>query len=219
MKKSFAKQLATVLSFAFLVGSVCCFAACGPNDETGDNGGDGNTEIEKVEGSAGLNYKLNDEGTAYVFSDLGTCTDPNVVIGNWYNDLPVTGVAEGACRDDEESGNFNVTVESITVSEGIVDFAFRGLQNWNVRKIILANGIQEFGMAMFRLNAKMKVLVIGTGLETIGQDAFSGLENGQMTIYFRGTQAEWEAVTVESGNDVLSTFDIVYNYTGDGSEL
>lgn len=209
MKKSVSRVI-RILVGALLVGSLAAFAACGGGEEK---------EFVKVEGSAGLVYKLNDAGDAYVFSNLGTCTDANVVIGNWYNDLPVTSVAEGACRDDAESGNFNVTVESITVSEGIVNFEFRGLQNWHVKKIILPDGIETFGKAMFRLNAEQEVLVIGKGLKTIGQDAFSGLTEGQMKIYFRGTEAEWKAVTVETGNDVVSSFEIEYNYTGDGSEL
>lgn len=207
MKKAIAKFLGIMFTGILAVCLMFSIAACGNNDS-----------FEKVDGSAGLVYKLNDDETAYVFSNLGTCTDKNVVIGNWYNGLPVTGVGEGACRDDE--GDFKVTVESITVSKGIVDFEFRGLQNWNVKKIILADGIETFGKAMFRKNTEMKVLVIGKGLKTIGQDAFSLItEEQNLKIYFKGSESEWKAVTVETGNDVLSSIQVVYNYTGNGSEL
>lgn len=206
--KKFLSNFAKILLCAVMAGAILGAGAC--NKETEE-------EFVAVAGTEGLVYSLNEDGESYTFNNLGTCTDPNVVIGNWYNNLPVTGVAEGACRDDEGAGN--VEVQSITVSMGIVDFGFRSLQNWNVRKIILANGIESFGRAMFRLNTNMEVLVIGTGLQTITSDAFSGLTDGQTTIYFRGTEAQWNSITVEEGNDALSTFTVVYNYSGDGSEL
>ena len=212
--KLFAKKFGKVLAFLLVACCVFAFAACGGT--TADDEGGKEDEFVQVAGSAGLVYSLNEDGESYTFSNLGTCTDSNVVIGNWYNGKPVTGIGEGACRDDE--GDFDVVVESITVSEGITDVAFRGLQNWNVKKIILPDSLEVTGMAAFRLNAKLETIVIGSGLKTISSDAFSGIETA-FDVYYRGTEAQWNAITDEGGNDILEECTFTYNYTGDGSEL
>lgn len=208
MKKFSMKHIIAFAACAVLACSAIAVAACSP------------AESAHVEGSAGLTYVLNEDGKGYTFTSLGTCTDKNVVIGNWHEGLPVTAVGEGACRDDEEAGTFNVVVESITLSAGVSDIGFRGLQNWNVKKVILPDGLETIGKAALRKNTSMTVVVIGKGLKTIGQDAFSLIEASQnVRIYFRGSETEWNAVTVEAGNEVLSNFTVTYNYAGDGSEL
>ncbi|GEM_PF-5703926 len=179
-------------------------------------------ENKEVAGSEGLSYVLNDEGTAYTFANLGTCTTADVVIGNTYKGLPVTAIGEGACRDDADAGDFKVTVNSITVSNGITDIAFRGLQNWNVKKVILGDEVPSLGKAALRKNTKMEKVVLGKGLKTIGLDAFSALDDlASLTVYYKGSEADWKNVTIETGNDFLTSdkCTISYNYTGNGTEL
>lgn len=208
--KKFLKSLLLVAFSAVMAVSALCISACGGNST--------------VEGSAGLSYVLNDAGDGYIFSNLGTCTDKNVVIGNTYNGKPVVGIGEGACRDDKDAGDFKVVVESITVSNGITEMAFRGLQNWNVKKIILGDEVPSLGMAAFRLNKNLEVIVIGKGMTTIGRDAFSKLEENAktVTIYYKGSEADWGKITIDESNNTFlqsAKCKIVYNYRGDGSEL
>ena len=57
--------------------------------------GCGVSKTEKIEGSAGLVYELSEDGTYYIFTDGKSCTDENIVIGNWHEEngkgLPVKG--------------------------------------------------------------------------------------------------------------------------------
>ena len=46
--------------------------------------------------SEGLVYTLNDDGSGYSVSDIGTCTDTDIVIPDTYEGLPVTSIGEHA---------------------------------------------------------------------------------------------------------------------------
>lgn len=50
--------------------------------------------------SEGLQFKLNSAGTGYIFEDVGTCTDKEIIIPKQYLGLPVTEVAFYACQNN-----------------------------------------------------------------------------------------------------------------------
>ena len=74
---------------------------------------------------------------------------------------------------------------------------------------------QEFkrmGVAAFLICFELKELVIGTGLKTIEVDTFEKV-NEDFTIYFRGSEEEWNDVEVaDRGNDILETCKMVFDY-------
>ena len=183
--------------FAAIVAVVCCFAfaACGDS-------------VEKVEGSAGLEYQLSEDGTYYTVTGVGTCTDVDVVIGNWHEDLPVRGIGERVMR------NFTYDVNSITVSQGIDIFGAAAVSNFTMTKLVLPDGIETYGSAAFLRCEKLEEIVFGKGLKKIEYDSFMGCGEN-VTIYFRGTEAEWDAVQIDAqGNELMDGYTVVCNYTG-----
>lgn len=60
------------------------------------------TIYEGEEGSVGLEYRLSKDGTFYILTGIGTCTDRNVVIPNMYNGKPVRIIGNYAfCENDQ----------------------------------------------------------------------------------------------------------------------
>ena len=58
----------------------------------------------------------------------------------------------------------------------------------------------------------LNTLTLPVGLLCVGEDAFYGVEFiGQ--IYFTGTEAQWNAIEIADGNDVLSRTEIVFGST------
>jgi len=55
--------------------------------------------VVEPEGSEGLAYKLSDDGTYYICSGIGTCTDTDIVIASEYEGLPVSEIANTAFAD------------------------------------------------------------------------------------------------------------------------
>lgn len=189
------KWIAVALSAIVML---ALFAGCG-----------GEKEPEHVEGSAGLEYSLSEDGTYYIFVNRGTCTDTDVVIGNWYNGKPVKEVASQASNVEYSQGAWEVN--SITVSEGITAFSFGSLWATEAAKIILPDNVEELPQALMLGNGNLKEVVIGKGLKSVGPDVFENMTLD--TIYFRGSEAEWDEIEINPvGNDPFFEAKIVFNY-------
>lgn len=71
---------------------------------------------------------------------------------------------------------------------------------------VYAPCIQELGNNCFQSCTKLKSIVLGKALNKIGVYVFHGISN--ITIYYHGTKAEWNAITKGDGWDTGLT-----NYT------
>lgn len=162
---------------------------------------------EKVEGTAGLKYELSEDGSYYIMTDASEAESVDVVVGNWYNDLPVKAIGDMAFKYKEG-------LQSVVVAEGVTMYGECWLDNGTVTKVTLPNGVESMGVAAFLICFELKELVIGTGLKTIEVDTFEKVHE-DLTIYFRGSEADWAAVDIaERGNDLLETCKMVYDYKG-----
>ncbi len=189
LKKWIALSLA-VLTLA------CLFAGCAGGNETAH-----------VEGSAGLEYQLSEDGKYYIYMGMGTCKDTNVVIGNWHEGKPVKEIVTKSASVEG--------VKTVTVSEGITTLNHGSLSgNKTVEKYVMPNGIESYSTTAFIFCPELKEIVIGTGLKEILKDCF-GSDEKLTTVYFRGTEAEWKAINIDpTGNEFLLNATIVYNYKG-----
>lgn len=197
MKKT--NKLIGILLALVMVFTLTVFAACG--------------KTERVEGSAGLKYTLSDDGSYYILTSFGDCKDTDVVVGNWHEDKPVKEIDHHvfASLDLEGTG---VELTSVTVSEGIEVLGECWCSNMSVKKVVLPDGIEALGVGSFLLGGNLQSIVIGKGLKSIEADAFEKVSQN-VKIYFRGTEAEWKAVTVaDRGNDLLPSLTVVYDYEG-----
>ncbi len=162
---------------------------------------------EKIEGTPGLAYTLSEDGSHYIWTGYGTCTEKDIVIGNWHEGKPVTELGEMPTMP--ETG-----VDSITVSEGITTLAFGSLCGPSLKKVVVCDGIKVYPKAVMLMTPEMTEVVIGKGLEEITMDAFMRAAKLE-PVYFRGTEAEWKAIKIDpEGNDYLLNATIVYNYKG-----
>ena len=196
------KRLAAIGMMAVMLASSLCLTGCG------------GSSTEKVEGSAGLQYELSDDGTYYIMTDGTACTEENIVIGNWHEEngkgLPVKAIGEWAFTHHD--GN-TVSAKTVVVSDGITQFGEGCISDMPlVEKVTLPDGAESIGSALFLLNFELKEVVIGKGLKQIGVDCFEKVPE-DITIYFRGSEEEWTNVEIaERGNSVLNNCKIVFDY-------
>lgn len=188
-KDKIMKKLLTVL-LSLVTATACAlgFTACNGNASSGGNDSDG-----KVEGSAGLEYTLSEDETYYCLTGVGTCTDTEITIGNYYNGKPIKQIGKYAYTKIEE-------IEEIANSE-LIEF---GDNDWdslcifadsNVKSITIAEGITAIGVytfaghlgdgANFGRNPIRKI-ILPYSLKTIGYGAFmfcgGGVSDSSITI-------------------------------------
>ncbi len=78
--------------------------------------------------------------------------------------------------------------------------AFSGSNNISV--VSVPGSVKTIPEGAFKSDNNLKTVVIGKGVEKIEADAFHDCDS-ITDVYFPGTRAEWEAITVKSGNDSL----------------
>ena len=104
----------------------------------------GEVDYSTLVHSEGLEFILNDAGTAYAVTGIGTCTDTSIVIPGTYCDLPVTAVGEMAFQNCKQITSV-ILPDSITVVES---YAFVSCSS--LTSIVLSDNITLIGPFAFR---------------------------------------------------------------------
>lgn len=141
--------------------------------------------------SEGLVYTLSDDGTYYIATGMGPCTDTEIVIARKYEDLPVKEIgwaafygalitdvtipdsvekiATGAFEDCSSLTNviFNENSRLLIVN----DYAFSGCKS--LTRLVLPEGVGQIGYKAF-YNTSMRTFTIPSSVKTLDNYVFSG---------------------------------------------
>ena len=175
-------------------------------------------EADRVEGTPGCAYALSEDGTYYIWCGITDAFDmetKDLVIGNWYDGKPVKEIC--GSLDMEGHGGVSlkdVPLETLVVSKGITTLNFGSLICSSLKKVVLPDGIENYPQALMLFESQLEEFVIGKGLKAMDVDILMRNEGNLQTIYFRGTEEEWNAIEIaEKGNDdILECENIVFNY-------
>ena len=93
--------------------------------------------------SKGLKYILSSDGTYYIVSGIGSCTDTDIVIPSTYNGIPVTIIGERAFYNC--TGLTSITIpDSITSIENYAFYGCSGLTSITIPESVTSIGIWAF---------------------------------------------------------------------------
>lgn len=160
--------------------------------------------------SEGIAYTLSDDGTYYICSDIGTCTNTDIVIASEYKGLPVKGIDKRAFLNCN-----NLT--SIIIGGSVTSIgyeAFYGCEN--ITSVVIGNSVTSIGERAFyaceRLTSvvipdsvtiinngtfnycrSLTSVVIPDGVTSIGKKAFSGCDS-LTELRFNGTIEQWKSI-------------------------
>lgn len=137
------------------------FASCGNDEETP-------ATTDPVAGTAGLKYTLSSDKKFYTVSDMGNCTETEIVIGNVHNGLPVKVIKDYAFADC-------VGLKSVMISEGIEligGHAFGCCSG--LAGLTIPNSVTRILEQAFVGCGGLTGVTIGDGVLSIGRDAFGG---------------------------------------------
>ena len=99
----------------------------------------------------------------------------------------------------------------VTVEDG--SFVRMGMgcfgQNKNLKKVSLGNILEEIPAEAFIRCGALEEITIPATVSKIGLDAFKDCDSLK-TIHFGGSEADWNAITVEDGNEALNRARIIF---------
>ena len=99
-------------------------------------------EVATVEASIGLEYALNEDGTEYSVTGIGSCTDTYVVIPRNYKGLPVTGVGYRAFAQC-------ANIRGVEISESITRIEAAAFAACGLKELTIPEGIKYIGDGAF----------------------------------------------------------------------
>lgn len=106
-------------------------------------------------------------------------------------------------------------LEEINIPEGVTSigsFAFNGCSK--LAEIAIPEGVESFGEGAFFQYDSLTEIVIPEGVKEIGNFAFHKCDE-LTTVYYRGSEAQWDNITIGLYNDALTEDKIKYNYPGE----
>ena len=141
--------------------------------------------------SEGLQYTLSDDGTYYIVAGIGTCTDTEVIIPEFYQDLPVRSIGRAAFRSCSNLTSIKIpngvtsigycafqycsSLTSVTIPEGVTRIASNAFQDCaNLTSIAIPNSVTEIGEYAFSGCSKLESISVGNSLAGIEYNAFDG---------------------------------------------
>ena len=178
-----------------------------------------------VTASEGLAYELSSDGCGYSVVGIGSCTDKDVVIPSSHQNLPVTEIGKDAfshCGIISVALPAGVTsigfcafsacfsLTSISIPEGLISIdgaAFAGCSG--LTSVSLPDGLTSIGQSTFYECKGLTSLSLPESLVSIGDRAFEDC-SALTSVYYKGTKAEWDEISVDSGNEALQSATIYY---------
>ena len=113
-----------------------------------------------------------------------------------------------------EDGTFYgcTSLESITIPESVTSIGW-GVFNGctSLKNITIPNGVTYIGGCVFNGCTSLESIIIPSSVTNIGYNVVNGCTNLK-NIYYTGTEAEWNAITISSENEALKNATITYNY-------
>ena len=163
-----------------------------------------NVEEDTTEYTEGLEFKLSEDETSYIVSDYnGSSTD--VVIPSLYENLPVRNIGGGAFYACNKLNSVIIPYSVITIGNSA--FAYCN----SLLSITMGSNVAIFGEASFRACAALSTIKLPITIKSIGFNATCECRS-LTTVYYVGSQAQWNKVRVDSGNYKLNHATMIYDY-------
>lgn len=115
--------------------------------------------------SQGLEFTLSDDGTYYIVSGIGTCTDTELLIPDTYEGLPVKSVGENAFAR-------NTKITGVTLPEGITSIGNSAFLSTNLTEIVFPDSVTHIGEEAFAFCNELTEVTIGDNVIELGDFAF-----------------------------------------------
>ena len=125
--------------------------------------------------------------------------------------LTSISIPKGTTRIGECAFEHCRGLTSITLSEGLTvigECAFNGCDG--LTSIVLPEGIKKIEMGAF-LDTSLSTVTIPASVTEIGARVFESYVNSLTDVYYGGTEAQWNAISIDADNDALKNATIHFS--------
>lgn len=112
--------------------------------------------------------------------------------------------------------NEETTVITISGSGSMYDYSLDNYSPWasyksDITALIITSGVTDIGEYAFVHSTSLNTVYVPESITQINSYAFYNCTYID-TIYYASTQENWEAISIETGNDNLTDAQVVYNH-------
>ena len=155
-----------------------------------------------VTASEGLAYELSSDGCGYSVVGIGSCTDKDVVIPSSHQNLPVTEIGKDAFS--------HCGIISVALPAGVTSIGFCAFSAcFSLTSISIPEGLISIDGAAFAGCSGLTSIILPESLVSIGNWAFEDC-SALTSVYYKGTKAEWDEISIGSTNEALQSATIYY---------
>ena len=185
----------------------------------------------ETENDYGLKYTLNDDKASYSVTGVGSFKGGELVIPSKYNGLPVTSIGSSAFYECSSltgvvmgdsvtsigGSAFNgcSSLTSVVIPDSVT--SIDGYAFWrcsSLTSIEIPDRVKSIGDYTFRDCSRLTSVTIGDSVTSIGDWAFEGCSSLTL-IKYRGSEAEWKAITKGFSGVDEDNCTIIFNYQGE----
>lgn len=102
---------------------------------------------------------------------------------------------------------------SINIPDSVTSIGECAFMESGLTSITIPSGVTSISSYMFKWCGNLKSVVIPASVISIGENVFTA--SGLTTVNYRGTQAQWNAITIADNSNPLKNATVNYNYTGE----
>ena len=108
---------------------------------------------------------------------------------------------------------FNLTnINMIRIPYTVKSIGLDAFNSCAVKEVYIPNGVETIGAGAFRYCVKLEKIFIGNTVNSIKRLAFDYCYNLR-DVYYYGSEADWEKISIGSSNDDLISATIHYNHS------
>lgn len=121
--------------------------------------------------STGFEFELNEDRNGYILTDIGGCTDADIVIPAIYKGLPVTSIGDGAFYNC-------VDITSVTIPNSVTSIGFRSfLLCPNLTSVTIPDSVTNIGYAAFAQCGRLANITIPNNITSIEEETFASCDS------------------------------------------